>query len=65
VAEIANPIHWGTVQEAAEFFGVATITIRRWISAGQIEAKRVGPKLIRVNLNSLNDLGTDLQIGGR
>jgi len=38
-----------TVAEAAEVFGVAPITIRRWIAAGRLTAYRVGPKLIRLD----------------
>ncbi|WP_426319927.1 helix-turn-helix domain-containing protein [Microbacterium sp. E-13] len=43
---------WGTIQQAAIAYGVTEKTIRRWISSGVIEARRVGPRLIRVNLES-------------
>ena len=55
----------GTVQEAADYLKVSTKTIRRYISQGLIEAERVGPRLIRVNLASLDNLGRSLQyLGG-
>lgn len=43
----------GTVQEAADYWGVSPKTIRRWIAGSLIHAERVGPKLIRVDLDSL------------
>lgn len=43
---------WGTIQQAAEAYQVSQKTIRRWISAGIIDARRVGPRLIRVDLAS-------------
>ena len=55
----------GTVQEAADYLKVSTKTIRRYITQGLVEAERVGPRLIRVNLASLDDLGRSLQyVGG-
>lgn len=43
----------GTMQEAAEYYGVTITTIRRWISEGRLYAERVGPKLIRVEIGSM------------
>ena len=55
----------GTVQEAADYLKVSTKTIRRYISQGLVEAERVGPRLIRVNLASPDNLGRSLQyVGG-
>ena len=55
----------GPVQEAADYLKVSTKTIRRYISQGLVEAERVGPRLIRVNLASLDNLGRSLQcVGG-
>ena len=55
----------GTVQEAADYLKVSTKTIRRYITQGLVEAERVGPRLIRVNLASLDNLGRSLQyLGG-
>lgn len=54
----------GTVQEAADYLKVSTKTIRRYISQGIIRADRVGPRLIRVDLNSLDALGRSLHYSG-
>jgi len=55
----------GTVQQAADYLKVSTKTIRRYITQGLVEAERVGPRLIRVNLASLDNLGRSLQyLGG-
>jgi excisionase family DNA binding protein len=43
-----------TVQEAADHYRVTDSTILRWIKSGDLSAYRVGPKLIRVELDSLN-----------
>jgi excisionase family DNA binding protein len=54
-------ILWVTIPEAAEYIGVSTKTIRRWITRGTIEARRFGPRLIRVNLASLDSSGRPLE----
>lgn len=61
---IAPSPEWGTIQNAAERFQFSTKTIRRWITQNRIEAKRFGPRLIRVNLNSVESMGRSLQYGG-
>jgi excisionase family DNA binding protein len=38
---------------AAEFAGVHYLTIRRWIANGLLTGYRVGPRLIRVDLDEL------------
>jgi hypothetical protein len=53
--------NWGSVPEAAERRGVSTYTMRRFIAQGLVYAERVGPKLIRVDLDSADALGTPLQ----
>lgn len=54
---------WGTIQDAAQHYSLSTDTIRRMISRGEIEAKRFGPKLIRVNLESIEAAARPI-IGG-
>lgn len=49
--------NWGTIVEAAEIRHVSTKTIRRKIAAGDIEAERIGTRMIRVNLNTLDRIG--------
>jgi excisionase family DNA binding protein len=51
-----------TQKQAAEFIGVDVKTIRRWISQGRLTAYRVGPRLIRVDRESILKLASP--IGG-
>lgn len=44
---------WLTIPEAAEYLKVSTKTIRRMIARAEIEARRIGPRLIRVNAETL------------
>lgn len=53
--------HWGTIADAAAFLKVNPRTIRRMITRGDIYAERVGPRLIRVDLASLDRIGKPLQ----
>jgi excisionase family DNA binding protein len=57
-----NSAEWGTIQQAAERYQVSPQTIRRYITHGLIEAERFGPRLIRVNLASIQ--GRSLQYTG-
>ncbi len=43
-----------SISNAAEYLGVCTKTIRRWIAEGRLTGYRAGPKLIRVDLNELD-----------
>lgn len=45
-----------SIQQAAEFLGVDPKTIRRYIAQGRIRAFRVGPRLIRIERESLERL---------
>lgn len=48
-----------STQEAADYCGVSTTTIRRWIDGGELRAFRVGPKggtRIRVDLESVQSM---------
>lgn len=54
--------NWVTIPEAADHYKVSTKTVRRMIARGEIEAKRVGPRLIRINLAA--EIGRPLQYGG-
>lgn len=46
-----------SIQEAAQARGVTTKTVRRWIAQGLVPAYRVGPKLIRIRQDDLDNLG--------
>ncbi|MEH6820909.1 MAG: helix-turn-helix domain-containing protein [Dietzia psychralcaliphila] len=43
-----------SLQEAGDYYGVSVKTVRRWIAAGRLEGYRVGPRLLRVRLDSLD-----------
>lgn len=51
---------YGSIRTAAQITEVSEKTIRRWIADGLIRAERIGPRLIRVDLESLHDLGRPL-----
>lgn len=53
---MSNPVRWGTVREAAEIAGLHTMTIRRYINAGDLPARRVSKKLIQVDLDAVECL---------
>jgi len=44
---------WVSIPDAAEYFDLSDDTVRRMISRGEVEARRFGPRLIRVNLQSI------------
>lgn len=47
---------WGTVKDAAKLLGVHTMTIRRYVNAGDVPARRKGIKLIEVDLDAVRAL---------
>lgn len=59
-----QPAQWPTIAQAAEMYQTSTKTIRRRIADGTLEARRFGPRLIRINPASLNNPGAPLTIGG-
>jgi excisionase family DNA binding protein len=42
-----------SIQQAAAWLGVDPKTVRRYIAQGKLKAVRIGPKLIRVERESL------------
>ena len=42
-----------SIRQAADWIGVDPKTIRRWISQGRLRADRYGPRLLRVDRDSL------------
>lgn len=44
---------YGTLKECAEEYGISVTTLRRWIADGRITAHRVGPRLIRLDLDQV------------
>ncbi|MCT2041926.1 helix-turn-helix domain-containing protein [Pseudoclavibacter alba] len=55
---------WVTIPTAADCLKVSTKTIRRMIARGEIEARRIGPRLIRVRMDKLDSLGQPLAWNG-
>ncbi len=53
-----------SITNAAEYLGVSTKTIRRWIADGRLTGYRAGPKLIRVDLNELDAMLRRIPAGG-
>ena len=58
------PTNWGSISGAAQRKNISIPTMRRYIAQGLVYAERVGPKLIRVDLNSVDALGTPMQAAG-
>jgi excisionase family DNA binding protein len=44
-----------SINDAADHLGVDQMTIRRWIAKGKITGYRIGPKLMRVDMDEIND----------
>ncbi|MDQ0030180.1 helix-turn-helix domain-containing protein [Arthrobacter bambusae] len=47
---------FASLAAAAEIADVSVKSIRRYITAGRITGYRVGPRMIRVDINELEDL---------
>jgi excisionase family DNA binding protein len=45
-----------SISGAAEYAGVSTRTIRRYIAAGRLTGYRIGPRLIKINLAEVDAL---------
>ncbi|VCT89531.1 hypothetical protein MHAS_01225 [Mycolicibacterium hassiacum DSM 44199] len=45
-----------SIQQTAEYLGVSTKTVRRYIADGKLKAVRLGPRLIRVERESVEAL---------
>jgi excisionase family DNA binding protein len=53
---------WLTIPQVSGFHNVDQTTVRRWIAQGRLTAHRIGPRLIRVDRESVLNLGR--RIGG-
>ena len=42
-----------TISAAAEYADVHPVTLRRWVAAGRLPAYRVGPRLLKIDLDEL------------
>ena len=56
----APKIEWISVQECATRFDVRDKTVRRWIAAGLVDARRFGPKLIRIDAASVERMSSTI-----
>lgn len=45
-----------SVQAAADYCDVDARTVRRWIAAGRLNALRVGPRLIKIDVAELDKI---------
>lgn len=59
-----NDSTWGTMEDAALYLGVSSKTIRRRIADGSIRAKKFGPRLVRVDMHSLEQSGRAMNWAG-
>jgi excisionase family DNA binding protein len=59
VAATVVPRRYAKIDAAAEYLDVHPITIRQMIADGRIHAYRSGTKLLRVDLNEIDQLLTD------
>ena len=50
---VAVQTEWMTVAQAAKYLDVSEKSIRRWIAAGRLSARRAGPRLIRIDPRAL------------
>jgi excisionase family DNA binding protein len=51
-----RPQQWKSVPGAADYAGVSSRTIRRWIAEGKLPARRVGPRLLQVDLADVDEM---------
>lgn len=55
---------WASLSLGAEYLGVSEKTLRRLIASGQINGYRIGARLLRVDLNELDDLASPIPTAG-
>ncbi|WP_026533912.1 helix-turn-helix domain-containing protein [Arthrobacter sp. H14] len=51
-----TPPRYASLTEAADYAHISTRTLRRYITDGRLTGYRVGPRIIRVNLDELDNL---------
>jgi excisionase family DNA binding protein len=59
-----RPQRLTSVENAAHYANVSTRSIRRWMSQGLITGYRVGPRLIKVDLDDLDRLAVPIPTAG-
>ncbi|MGV0581388.1 helix-turn-helix domain-containing protein [Mycolicibacterium elephantis] len=48
---------WATIKQAAEYYQISDRTVRKMIANGDLKAKRIGSRSIRIDRDSLLELG--------
>jgi excisionase family DNA binding protein len=59
-----RPQRLTSVENAAHYADVSTRSIRRWIAAGLLPGYRVGPRLVKVDLDDLDRLARCIPTAG-
>lgn len=54
----------GSIAQGAERADVSTRTIRRWIAQGLLTGYRVGPRLMKVDLNEVDAIARPIPTAG-
>lgn len=63
-AAASPPQRLTSVANAAHYANVSPRSIRRWISQGLITGYRVGPRLVKVDLDDLDKLARPIPAAG-
>ncbi|WP_433187728.1 helix-turn-helix domain-containing protein [Actinoallomurus sp. CA-150999] len=63
-ANSATPRRLTSVAAAAEYADLSTRTIRRYIAEGRLTGYRVGPRLVKVDLDDLDRLARPIPTAG-
>lgn len=50
------PPRWGSIEQTAEHLGVHPRTVRRMIAEGRLTGFRLGSRIVRIDLNEVDDL---------
>lgn len=51
---------WLTIEQTAELLQLSAKTVRRMISRGELDARRIGPRLIRVRNFEYDEIGREM-----
>lgn len=53
-----------SIQQVADMWGVEKHTVRAWIARGQLPAKRINARVIRIRLEDAENLGRPARVAG-
>jgi len=60
-----RPQRLTNVENAAHYADVGPRTIRRWIAEGRLRAYRLGPRLVKIDLDDLDKLAVPIPTAER